>query len=252
MSLVNEALKKARIESTLRKVDCDIDLSAMAAPQRDPMQAAPQAASPVMRAVLFGAGVTLGLVLIVAAVVWIALPVKQAMGPKPANAQTVATPEPDHLAAGLAPRDQPTPKPEKTTQPEPAPESKPEPKSPEPAAPKINIEPAADPTPAPVEKPEPEAPAEPESESAQPEPEPAAPSAPALVDGRTYLQSVRIPAGPTLVMTGIAWSDSIQIALINGMTLEAGDQLESVTVVEVEPKRVALTHDGVTFYLRMP
>jgi hypothetical protein len=53
-------------------------------------------------------------------------------------------------------------------------------------------------------------------------------------------------------MTGIAWSDAIKVALINGMTLEPGDAYESVTVVSVEPKRVQLESGGVKFYLRMP
>ena len=263
MSLVNEALRKARIDSTLRKVDHDIDLSAMTGPSlHDTSSRATTrpASNPMTGAIVLGAAAAFGLVGVLAVVALVVMPgvkaVKGAMGPQQAMAAPMLdAPEPEpsesepvsligrgdlNLPAEVS-EPEATIEPEpvkpvvKLTEPMPQTVAQEEPGSrsdpavvAEPSTPLINIEPVA------------------------PMPAPSVPQVPGLVEGRAYLQSVRIPNGPTLVMTGIAWSDDVKVALINGMTLEPGDAYENVAVIAVEPKRVQLESGGVKFYLRMP
>ena len=276
MSLVNEALRKARMDSTLRRVDHNIDLSAMTGPSLHASHvraAAGGSGNPMTRAIVLGGSVAVGLVLALAVLALVAMPgvkaVRGAMGPKQAMATPmIATPSEVEIEPEAIQPAQPTMKltePVKVV-PEPEPVVMTEPETPGPLSdpamaevsqqkvdetPIINIQPVVAEAPAP----EPAARAVPSLAVAPtpvPAPVPVEPEVPALVEGRAYLQSVRIPKGPTLVMTGIAWSDAIKVALINGMTLEPGDAYENVTVLSVEPKRVQLEAGGVKFYLRMP
>jgi hypothetical protein len=82
-----------------------------------------------------------------------------------------------------------------------------------------------------------------------PAPEPVKPN---LVAGREYVQSLDLADVPALRLGAIAWSDAMKVALINGATVEPGQQVAGVTVKEIEPKRVLLEHEGRTFYLRLP
>lgn len=295
MSLVNEALKKAKIESTLRRVHHDIDLSAVTGPPAALREFDAALGStgerPVRVFVLVGAlVVALFLLAGSIALIFVASPtVAPAPRPMPAPPAPIAvtpitTPPVTHPASPIA-LTTPTPTPAPTLAAPPAPVVAPKPvavaaPAPKPATPPVAVKPVATPTPAPAPAvaaaaPTPTPPA-PTSTAPAPvattapiqpildvvpaasaKPAPVAPAAPApkpvppLVEGRAYLQSVRIPNGPLLVLTGIAWSDTTKIALVNGMTLEPGDAVEGVSVLSIEPKRVALEYGGTKFYLRM-
>jgi hypothetical protein len=113
--------------------------------------------------------------------------------------------------------------------------------SPEP----VEVESKSEPQPAPVAAPAPA----PVIALPPPAPEPVKPN---LVAGREYVQSLDLADVPALRLGAIAWSDAMKVALINGATVEPGQQVAGVTVKEIEPKRVLLEHEGRKFYLRLP
>ncbi len=78
------------------------------------------------------------------------------------------------------------------------------------------------------------------------------PVPPGLVEGRVYIQSVDVPGVPKLNLAGILWSEKNPVAMINGISAAPGDDLNDVIVVGIEPKRVKLRAQGKEFYLRLP
>lgn len=72
-----------------------------------------------------------------------------------------------------------------------------------------------------------------------------------LEAGRTYLRSVRAADGSTAELGGIAYSTTRPIAVINGSVVSNGDLIAGFTVVSIEPERVELEADGVRFFLAL-
>lgn len=72
-----------------------------------------------------------------------------------------------------------------------------------------------------------------------------------LVDGYTYVGSIDI-AGHHLALGGIAWSANHPTAVLNDAAVSKGDEVAGFRVVDVEPDRVKLSADGKTFFLRLP
>lgn len=87
---------------------------------------------------------------------------------------------------------------------------------------------------------------------------PAAPAAarPATTTPRTqpavptYVEIADLPGG-RLELGGIAWSKSDPHALINGRILGRGERVESYTIVDIQPREVKLTGDQGSFILRL-
>lgn len=72
-----------------------------------------------------------------------------------------------------------------------------------------------------------------------------------LVDGKVYIQSVSLSATSKFLLNGILWSDK-PLAILNNITLGPGEELEGVTVLAIEPKRVKLRAQGREFFVRLP
>ncbi|MBI1369704.1 MAG: hypothetical protein GC162_13745 [Planctomycetes bacterium] len=258
MSLVNEALKKAKIESGMRQVSREVDFGAITGGTTYGGHAGyGRAAGGINKYLIIGGVAALGVI------AWPGIAyVYRATRPAEARAQT-----PIASAAPIAPVTPVTPvvetvvhEPVKSVQKKTqlikplidipaggaAEANAPAPRAVEPAV-------TAAPVVAPVAAPDAAtAPAPvvvaPVVEIAKPQ---AAPSN-GLIEGRDYAKSVEIPNGPLLKLGGIACSDSIQLALLNGMTLEPGDSVDGVKVLKIEPKRVQLEYAGTKFFLRMP
>ena len=75
---------------------------------------------------------------------------------------------------------------------------------------------------------------------------------PVLEEGRDYIRTLDVTDAPKLKLTGIAYSDVVRIAFINGATAEAGQNIEGVLVMKVERKRVLMAYKGKAFVLRLP
>lgn len=71
-----------------------------------------------------------------------------------------------------------------------------------------------------------------------------------LREGATYIRSVNIAGGPTLTLSAIAWSRLQEQALLNGVTVEPGDNIRGVNVKKIRPGRIELEYDGKTFNMR--
>ncbi len=68
----------------------------------------------------------------------------------------------------------------------------------------------------------------------------------------TYVREALLPGGAgKLELGGIAWSEDRPFALINGRVVGPGDQIEAFMVVQVQPKRVELRGEGGSFYLQL-
>jgi hypothetical protein len=60
------------------------------------------------------------------------------------------------------------------------------------------------------------------------------------------------PELPKLVLQGITSEGSAREAMINGLNLHEGDDVEGARVVSIEPRRVKLQFDGRDILLRLP
>ncbi len=74
---------------------------------------------------------------------------------------------------------------------------------------------------------------------------------PVLTDGAQFIRTVNVTDLPRLTLNGIAWSRHVQIALINGMTLKAGDSFDGINVLKVESRQVQLKANNKTFCIRV-
>lgn len=90
----------------------------------------------------------------------------------------------------------------------------------------------------------------PDAAVAAPAPADVAPTG--LVEGKVYLQTIDLPDAPKVKLDGILWSEKQPVALINGINLAPGDDLDGVTVVAIEPKRVKLLAQNKHFFIRLP
>lgn len=162
-----------------------------------------------------------------------AVPVQTAPAPVEVQEEEEPVPAPVPMTTAAPP---PAPPPSAQTQPAPsieirptAPEPRPEP---EPAAP----------SPAPAEEERPAAPAP------APDPAPAAPAG-GLVDGRTYTGEVPVPGGGVVRLNGIAFSQERPVVVLDGRVMGTGEVVQGFTVVEIETGRVKLQGHGTTVYV---
>ncbi len=93
----------------------------------------------------------------------------------------------------------------------------------------------------------PPAPARPPSAPPAPVPPP---STPAVAEGQTFLRQAA-PAGASVKLEFIVWSESRPFAQINGQLLGAGQSIDGYTLLNVERERVELEGGGVRFWLRV-
>jgi hypothetical protein len=66
----------------------------------------------------------------------------------------------------------------------------------------------------------------------------------------TYVEVADLPGG-RLELGGIAWSKSDPHALINGRILGRGERVESYLIVDIQPRQVELSGDRGSFILRL-
>jgi hypothetical protein len=74
---------------------------------------------------------------------------------------------------------------------------------------------------------------------------------PEIQQGKVYIQSLDLPNVPKLQLNGILWSDK-PLAILNNVTVAPGEDLNDVTVIAIEPKRVKLSAQGKEFFIRLP
>lgn len=217
MSLVNEALKKVRVESAARQTASGYGASLVPPPYYGGES---RGRSPLWWAA--GTAVVLSFVL--------ALTIVLSMSP--ADIAQVAT-------SGPAPQVEP---PIPTVQ------------TPAVASPVVESPSPASVAPVPlVETPQaaevPVAPAEPETVAPT---QPAVPTLPSLVEGKVYIQSVEAADGVKVRLDGVIWSELTPAALVNGVNLSVGEEIDGVTLVQIEQRRVKLQAQGKSFFLRLP
>ncbi|HEX4495048.1 MAG TPA: hypothetical protein VIE43_05200 [Thermoanaerobaculia bacterium] len=122
------------------------------------------------------------------------------------------------------------------------------------AAPPIARNPAPEtappaPTPTPAPAPVVQAPAP--VPAAPTQPAPAAPEAASggLVEGNTYSGEVPVPGGGSVKLNGIVFSPDHPIAVLDGRVMGPGENVQGFTVVAIEAGRVKLQGHGATVYL---
>lgn len=71
-----------------------------------------------------------------------------------------------------------------------------------------------------------------------------------LTDGATYVRSLDLD-GRQLALQGIAYQGGSSVAIINGLMVGPEDMIEGFQVVSIEPERVQLQGRGVTVYLAL-
>lgn len=128
-----------------------------------------------------------------------------------------------------------------TPQPQPAPSIEIRPTAPAASEPRPEPVPV-EPPPAPVEEERPAAPAP------APDPAPAVPAG-GLVDGRTYTGEVPVPGGGVVRLNGIAFSQERPVVVLDGRVMGTGEVVQGFTVVEIEAGRVKLQGHGATVYV---
>jgi hypothetical protein len=261
MSLISEALKKARQEAARQ------DSLRQGVPYAVGAVNPPSRRNPLLPLLAgLGAGCLLAGVLF--GIAWIAgigpfdKPAREAQVAQVPAAPQEATPAPTPVVTEIAPP-APTPLP---VAPTPVPEERPQPVVATPPAPPveqpvIRLEPHASPTPtpAPVEEerpavlvPEP-SPAPPTLQ-AQPAP-PSRPAVPApvipggLEEGKVYTGEVPVPGGGSLKLNGIAFSQDQPIVVLDGRVMGPGEVIQGFTVVEIQSDRVKLQGHGATVFV---
>lgn len=68
---------------------------------------------------------------------------------------------------------------------------------------------------------------------------------------QSFLRKLELPGSRPIELGGIAWSEDRPFALINGRVVGPGDQIEELMVVSVHPKHVELRGDQGYFLLRL-
>ncbi len=256
MSLINEALKRARVEAARRDAEAK-----GVPPEALPVYVPPRRRSWLAPALGFAAG--LAVVAVAFGAFWVA------RQPAPAEQAPMAAsiPAPAVAAEGAppsAPVDAAPPPaaPVSAAEPEPAPAAAAvPPPSPGPAAAQPRAaEPPAAKAPAPELRSF-ETPTAPDTETppASPPPPPAEASAPAAPDEPlpaaageipSYMRQAS-PAGAAVKIDFIVWSESRPFAQINGQLLSAGQSVNGYTLLKVERERVELEGGGQRFWLRV-
>ncbi|HEX9944785.1 MAG TPA: hypothetical protein VGG03_22480 [Thermoanaerobaculia bacterium] len=273
MSLISEALKKARQEAARQDALHQRVPYAMGA--ADP----PARRNPLLPVLAgLGAGCLVGG--LVFAVSWMAgwgpfarpdAPAPQVAQAAPMPSATPAAPsmpppaaevrEETPVAPPAAPVAPPQPQATAPATPPPAaePRTVPAPTSPAPQAPAPRIEitmpspapppaeavPAGENPPAPVET----APATPATPTPAPSPAPAPGGTGDLVDGKVYTGEVPVPGGGSVKLNGIAFSQDRPVAVLDGRVMGPGESIQGFTIVEIEAGRVKLQGHGATVFL---
>lgn len=262
MSLISEALKKARQEAA--RQDAQRPRSPYAVGAADSAERR-NGLVPVLAGV--GAGCLLaGLIL---AVAWSAgwgpfarpaqpaAQVSQAAPASPPPAPVETAVEPSAPPPALVPQESaPAPVERPAAAPPPAQESRPQPI--------LEVRPTA-PAEAPGARPAPTPPAAPAEEEQTPAatvpaaPAPAAPLRPSsptpplsagdLVDGRTYVGEVPLPGGGALKLNGIAFSQDRPVAVLDGRVMGPGELIQGFTITAIEAGRVKLQGYGATVFV---
>lgn len=260
MSLISEALKKARQEAARQ------DSLRQGVPYAVGAVDPPQRRNPLLPLLAgLGAGCLLAGLLFGGA--WIAgvgpfdKPAREAQVAQVPAAPQEATPAPAPVVTEIAP---PAPTPPPVT-PTPVPEESPQPVVETPPAPPveqpvIRLEPriAPTPAPAPVEEQRP-AVLVPEPSPAPPvlqtQPAPSRPVVPApaipggLEEGKVYTGEVPIPGGGSVKLNGIAYSQDQPIVVLDGRVMGPGEVIQGFTVVDILSDRVKLQGHGATVFV---
>lgn len=257
MSLISEALKKARQEAARQ------DSLRQGVPYAVGAVDPPRRRNPLMPLLAgLGAGCLLAGLLFGGA--WIAgvgpfdKPVRETQVAQQPTVPQEATPAPAPVVTEIVPPAPPvTPTPVPEERPQPVVETSPAPPVEQPV---IRLEPhaAPTPTPAPVEEelpavlvPEP-SPAPPilQAPPAPPRPAVPAPVVPGgLEEGKVYTGEVPVPGGGSLKLNGIAFSQDQPIVVLDGRVMGPGEVIQGFTVVEIQSDRVKLQGHGATVFV---
>lgn len=257
MSLISEALKKARQEAARQD----------ALRQRTPYAVGAADASdrrPSFLPLLAGLGAGCLIAGLLVAVAWFAgwgpfarsaretAQVAEAAPPSPVSSPATRATDPPALP--VVPEPAP-PAPIESATPTPPP-AEPVQERPEPV---IEMRPAAPPA-SPV--PAPAAPTQMEEDRAPavapPVPPPPAPVRPStapvpsganLVDGQVYAGEVPVPGGGTLKLNGIAYSQERPVVVLDGRVMGTGETIQGFTIVAIEAGRVKLEGHGATVFV---
>ncbi len=242
MSLINEALRRARLEAARQE----------AARRGDPPPVLP-AALPDRRRFpwgLFALALVIGFV-IAATAVWLVGWNARSHSDAPETVVHSSAASTAKLAEGAATSAAPAtaqPSPAETTMPVERPAATPAPKT---------ISPPSSPAPSPEATVAPETQVHPPAVRAAAATRPAPPesardeSHTSFVDGYTYVGSIDVH-GRRLVLGGIAWSSIQPTAVLNDAVVGVGDEVAGFRVLAVQPNRVKLSTEGKKFYLRLP
>ncbi len=256
MSLVNEALKKARLEAARQDAaQRGISFPATAGPQI-PRRRPPWA----LLSLALGAALLGGLLYLAG---------RRSATPEGraqiAATPATATPAPLQSAEPPAPAEIPKPAPVAS-----APETQPVPATPvreaaaepasEPIKPARSGRPATRPATR-TEAPAPPPPTRARAEEAPRQPErspvrivtsPSAAAEPATPPALpSFLREAEVPGSGRLILGGIAWSEDRPFALINGEVVGPGDRIQKLTVVRIERREVELQGEQGGLLLRL-
>lgn len=256
MSLISEALKKARQEAARQ------DSLRQGVPYAVGAVDPPPRRNPLMPLLAgLGAGCLLAGLLFGGA--WIA-----GVGPfdKPARETTQVaqapavpqevTPAPDPVVTEIAPS-APTPPP---VTPTPVPEESPQPvvetrPAPPVEQPVVRLEPQTAPPPAPAPEERPVLVPKPSPPPPTIQIQPTRPAVPApvipggLEEGKVYAGEVPVPGGGNLKLNGIAFSQDQPIVVLDGRVMGPGEVIQGFTVVEIQSDRVKLQGHGATVFV---
>jgi hypothetical protein len=272
MSLINDALKRARLEAARQQAESEPGAFASA-----PSHVPPR--SPTARIV----GVLAAVVALVAATVLFwragneitsapaadvatvaprdelapserirpapadALPTAQAAGPA-----TAAAPASESAPAASQPTLRETAPPTASAEPGTRPADDREAPAPQPAARAAAPEPELPTQPQPVARPPVNEKSPPPSQAAPNDaPGPAPAATPTALDGRTFTKTAQLSGGRELHLQGIAWSDTHPVAMVNGRALGIGEGLEGFLVEAIDPDFVTLRGGDVTFRIKL-
>ncbi|HVR95356.1 MAG TPA: hypothetical protein VMW27_01995 [Thermoanaerobaculia bacterium] len=258
MSLISEALKKARQEAARQ------DALHQSAPYAVGYADARARRNPLLP-VLAGLGAGCLFAGLLFAVAWTAGwgPFAKSPAPAPVEvAQSAPAPPPPAVqiqeepaapqAAVPAPPQQvpaaPPPQPA-IVEPRPLPGS-PKPPAADPETPIAQAEPSPPPVAAAAEPTSSGEPAAvPPAEPAPSTPAPLTAPAGGLEDGKVYTGEVPVPGGGSLKLNGIAYSQDRPVAVLDGRVMGPGEAIQGFTVVAIESGRVKLQGYGATVFL---
>lgn len=257
MSLITEALKKARQEAARQEaLKQGSAYPWMAGPTTPPRS---QTRSALLIGVLAGC---LAAGLGTAGAVWWLSGRMAPPQPAPAAAPAAEIAQTAERAPVPAPATEPPPQIIEEEAPVTREEAAPIQETPPPAPPVRPVEPAPAPVqpaparPAPVETPAPTPAApvvpEPTPQPAAPAPDPeaAAAAAAGLEDGKTYVREVPVPGGGSLKLNGIAFSEN-PVALFSDRVVAPGESIGGFKVVGMDVKQVTLEGHGVKVYVAL-